>query len=81
VQTIWVVAALLLLDVLNLTVYGLDIPLSALVIGVTVPATSPHTSLYRNAISRQAGPGSQATPPGRDDPVPGARTGGNPSHG
>jgi len=32
-----VVAALLLLDVLNLTVYGLVAPLSALVIAVTVP--------------------------------------------
>ena len=35
--TIWVVAALLLLDVLNLTVYGVVTPLSALVIAVTVP--------------------------------------------
>ena len=34
--TIWVVAALLLLDVLNLPVCGLAIRLSALVIAVTV---------------------------------------------
>jgi membrane protease YdiL (CAAX protease family) len=41
VWAIWVVAALLLLDVVNLTVYGLVIPLSALVIAVTVPGMVP----------------------------------------